>query len=555
MPLRRPRPGRVALLLALTTLAGAALLVLLTQDEWDTAASDLTEQALASDEEEDPTTAPTLDADSGYRDADESEYEYEDEDPAEPPLTSPSLTRTPSRSWLRLLAYLRRRPFLVAQTDNRVAGALDSPGRRPLGNFSASTTAVSTWAMQRWAEEQGGAYLLHASPMRECLGPRLETGFAPYWCKVPTIIYAIELCRAADVPYVLYLDSDVFPGDPALTFQRALVRDVFEADPNVTFAVSPDAQFWRGVIEDGFRIYNQRAINSGAIAVRVGTRAAAIARSWWFNMTLLRSPYETLWSELRLRVGAPLLPAFNTTAQVERGLRAALNSSALLVDAVARDEDDPDTLLIVVKPNALVDGAIPQWRDVVVPGCCSSDACARAAVNASLEEPTPPFQCEVQFADAKRGWPGDQDSLNWLTELLPRDFVVVDHLSSGCVRAEEPPASERRDQLVQHACFNPPQRAALTELEARLLMRRVRFLAPARERDFPRGAVNPARGLKRGVLKRRAARWDADAWPLWRAVVRSYTLPRAAYTTLTVDVVASDVLLVDDRVVLRNVAR
>ena len=427
-----------------------------------------------------------------------------------PTTTSP--TPPPARPWDAMLESLRGRPVLVAQMDSRMSDALRGAAPTNPANFSEAYTHTCVLGIQLWAEAQGMGYALFSSPKSPAPPhPGLRVG--GYWFKVHGVFYALHVARAAGVPYVLFLDSDVMPGDLSMSINRTVV-EAFRARPELDGAVPhivnvPDHDHWSRMLH-WTHTYNERAINSGVIALRVTERAEELVSEWWFNLTTQRSPLEYRWTSTWWEVPARA-EAANASDSVHAVLAAALGTTQFRVQL---DRLDAARTKLVFRPDELGLN-VSRYYDWLLPTCCETPVCVRALVP-SYAGSNP--SCSIRWLNTLEQWSGDQDRLNWLHSMRPRDFAIDDRLAVGCVRLNH----NVRNMLVRHLCYGHEVRSSWARRNSLLVMRQVGFGAAPGEA--------PTDALPEHEFWGRAERWSRDGWAVFADRMRWFELPGYAET-------------------------
>jgi hypothetical protein len=381
-------------------------------------------------------------------------------------LSSPTPPNTKNNNLNLLKNHFHSKRAIITQTDNRLFPILYQSITRLDRNFSTCSFTVGPLSLQRWAHEQNLGYLFFSSPTI-CTEPKSKSKLAPYWCKVPGMILVTKIAQLVGVPYVMFLDSDVVPADKSMKLENVLNR--MDANPTIQFAVVPDTQHWSRLIHWNGVIY-KKALNSGAILIRVGNKSLEMLDLWWNILTGMKSPFELQMS--RVIVNIPVtLPEFiiksnsiqlNIT-KFEKALANTLPNHGRSAK-IQNIRQKPISNKINVPSSGLgvhviVDlTPIPTFRDefweIAIPNCClePNTTCLYGFNPLELvpSARSSSFRCDRSFRDTLVGWPGDQDRLNWMQDQYDSLFTFETDLSRGCNHA----SSNLKGMLFNHVCFS-----------------------------------------------------------------------------------------------------
>ena len=345
--------------------------------------------------------------------------------PTTPPTTSfpppPTNEEHDLPAKLRRLGFPPAARFLVFQTDDRLSRVwTDGVSASSLGSFKESVVGPSVLAMSTWARRNGHAYVFadSSSPSpeaTECTDARGNVLY-PTWCKVPRILQALALARAARAEFVVVADTDVGPM-PRSTKSLEHIASCLSPSVHVAF-MSADWQPWDAIAHDS---YPSGTVNTGIILLRVSDEADAFVRRWWFDLPLERTPTEKLKDHASLRPANAVLAALSSDLDalvndvftpLAKELRSKFNVSDPAVQAGI-------VFRFSVPPGATRERQAFEWccGTPHQPGACTS-ALATAARKAdpSIDITAEDILCEIDEGNSMTQWPGDQDRANLLVE-------------------------------------------------------------------------------------------------------------------------------------------
>ena len=325
----------------------------------------------------------------------------------------------------------------MVQSDGRVdVRALEKLARREGGSsprdlklppFATNLWALSMWLTSEWAEQQNAEYVFieTTTTKQTCANP-VDATRPPlhvFWCKCTALLVALHLARNSALDFVLFVDTDMIPGDPRASLAKT-VEGAFDASPQLQAMFGTDDEWWWTLLQWSLTYSGGKgALNAGLIALRVSDEGEQLLRKVFFELTQRPSPFERMFNRTVVRVargggggaGAterkPLTHAEITDllAFSMRDLPSPFGSN-LRVQTLGRQNTGKEAAFELMPPAASSEEQLDDFHSRVVPLCCSSgpdSICARA-----FDAPKVSCTPSKQF-DALTGWPGDQDRWAW----------------------------------------------------------------------------------------------------------------------------------------------
>ena len=229
------------------------------------------------------------------------------------------------------------------------------------------------------------------------------------WRKAPALLLSLALAEMASVKCIVFLDSDVLPGDPSFTLES--LCHTFDQRPDKHILIVPDTWAWKeDLVKHGDPYKTCGTLNFGTFAVRVSPESKALFTKFWNEVPLRVSPEGMYYSRVAV----------------------ALSQDYSVADFRARFQPfySDDYQISKIDSGHFHLHAAPTLQKIQAFFQAALLWCFRElhmAFGAEL------VSCKFELYDTVQKAPFEQDYFNWLCSLNPSHFFMMETgFSAGC---------------------------------------------------------------------------------------------------------------------------
>jgi hypothetical protein len=340
---------------------------------------------------------------------------------------------------------LLNKPIIVFQTDTRLGNLWNTKTTSNnihsiLGNFSTSIVGPSILSMYHWSKLNGyGYFFLEVSNYCEGLKhPTYSqqqqnnkntntTILNKTWCKVPSLIYALQIATLAGAKWLFYVDTDVGPQQQQQQQQQQqlnqqqnlLLNHVIDclSEESHLILLLADGQAWDCEATESYPL--RGTINTGVMLLRVSEKTKEVLHKWWYELPHTRTHFEKNWDHSVIQINRKFVDNIEL-------LNSAIDNLALEIHKqfeTTTTTGGDNVIVSFSKVNPFLLRLYPQGKKSE-PGsplwqwCCEEKNCLRilskGMTMSKKNQDDNLVRCEHFIGDTMIQWPGDQDRLNYL---------------------------------------------------------------------------------------------------------------------------------------------